>query len=251
MAIIKNGKIRGKIGKYVYRIVEDKEIIQSFPEKFELSENSKIESQRFGKSIKLAASIYQSVKDFALNCVKVEFYRELVRICRGLQTLGFLDLEEDEKPCWKFVPGTSALDINKVVLLNAIMGAYPTASFKESQCTVKIPGFNKETVKGKLPKEAGFIEFTASVLHNHSSLGSYFVHNYSSGLLSVHDIIPEQEISLPVEWSRDDLNEGIVLICFGLRFYANLSSRRDLNNMNFNPTAILGMWHKKEELISS
>jgi len=246
MAIIKNGKIRGKVGNAIYRVVGDKEIVQSAPKKYELTENSKIESNRFGKASKLASKIYRSVKDFALNCVKETFYRELVTLFRGLQSFDFYNLDGGENIPWTLIPKTEALAINKVVEVDAILGSYPTATFDNDRCTIQIPEFDMNKVKGKLPTGTGFIEFTASVLHHYSEIGVYSTCNYSSELLSIYDVIPEQEITLPVEWASDDLDEGLVVVCFGLRFYANLNSRRDLNTMTYNPSAILGIWYKKE-----
>jgi len=67
MAVIKKGKIHGKIGKYVYRVVNGKEIVQSYPQQIRIAGNTVVENKRFAESSRMNARLYRLIKDFALS----------------------------------------------------------------------------------------------------------------------------------------------------------------------------------------
>ena len=83
MAVIKNGKIKGKIGKHVYRVIDGEEFVQAFPKSGEQTEGTKRASAKFANAAKTGSKIYRQVKSFASDFTNHKFYRELVSLLRG------------------------------------------------------------------------------------------------------------------------------------------------------------------------
>jgi len=260
MAVIKNGKIRGKIGKYVYRIVDGQEIVQAHPKSYEQTESTKKAAAKFGNSSKTGSKIYQQTKSFASDFTKVKFYREIVSLLRGsvyFQNKELLKKLEGTKPDltgnpeaikWNLVQGAHPLSINKEVSLDDFLDGYPIVNFSEDQCIVQVPAFQYINGADKHPKEANYIELFASAYHTHTEM-TYSLCDYTSGRLPIFEGVSEQSLTLPMEWMDNIQKEGIVYVCFGLAFYANADSRNRLNSGRFNPSAILGMWFKENHLL--
>jgi|GEM_PF-935582 len=256
MAVIKNGKIKGKIGKHVYRVIDGKEFVQASPTSGEQTEGTKRASAKFANSAKTGSQIYRQVKSFASDFTNHKFYRELVSLLRGSVYLQYKEPQKEqsegteaetvnttESDDWLLIQKVNPLVINKETLLDAFLDKHPSTHFSENRCTVFLPSFNFDSKTDKHPKGANCIELFVSVYHTHPEM-TYSLAEYTSGRLPIFEAFAEQSLILPLEWMDNIQKDGIVYVCFGLTFYANASSRNHLNSEKFNPSAILGMWYK-------
>jgi len=264
MAVIKNGKTRGRIGKFVYRVVDGVEIVQPYTRNVQQTENTKRASAKFAKSSKMGSEVYQQIKTFASDFTNVKTYREIVSLFRGsiflhdeqskLEEINSTEqIIADDKPGsdagtldnsdWTFIEESDFLTINKEAALSDFLKDAPLARFSETECTIQIPEFKPNNQAGKHPKGSNYVEFFASVYHTHSD-GTYPLCNFSSGRLVVTDVFPAQSVILPLEWQDNVEVKGVVIICFGVSFYAEKDSRMHVNNSRFNPSVILGLWYK-------
>src|SRR5690606_1492012 len=241
MAVIKKGKIGGKIGDYVYRTLDGQDIIQTYTRHPKQSEHSKQACKKFTSASKTASKIYQQTKTFSLDFARVQTYREIVSLLRASL---YSDVKNNHKrdDGWALVRRTDPLALNKEAYLEDYLPQPLEVSFSETACTVGIPGFQ---VRGnrKAPKSANYVEFFLSAFHTHLDM-TYELSKYESGRLSIMEGFQEQNVTLPLEWKENIDRNGIVYVCFGLSFFAQANSRTQINESRYNPSAMLGMWYK-------
>ena len=241
MAVIKNGKISGKIGRYVYRTLNGQNIIQTYSKNPNLSENSRQAWSKFTRAAKTGSKIYQQTKTFALDFARPQTYREIVSLLRA-SIYSDIDDEAEIQTDWALVPKTNPIAINKDAFLEDYLPRYPDASFSETAFKVSIPGYMVR-INRKPPKGANYVEFFLSVFHTHPDM-TYELSKYESGRLSIVEGFQEQNLTLPLEWMENIDKNGIVYVCFGLSFFAQADSRAQINESRYNPSAMLGMWYK-------
>lgn len=267
MAIIKNGQTRGRIGKFVYRIIDGKEVVHAYNPTIKQTENTKKASAKFANSSKMGSRVYKQVKIFASDFTTAKNYREIVSLLRGSIFLHDkqskneeLNKDKQDSPElkeetietsadadttseWNSIQDTDFLPINKDAILGDFLEGIPVANFSEDESTVQIPAFDFSKKGIKTPKEANYFEIFVSVYHSHSIM-SYSLCDFNSGRVPIVSGLSEQDLTLPSDWMNPNEKEGIVYICFGLSFYASEDSRLPLTSSKLNPSAILGMWYK-------
>src|SRR5690554_3531124 len=142
MAIIKNGKIHGRIGNYVYRVVNGQEIIQSYPRTVKPRGGTVLESKKFGKAAYQSARIFGFLKDFALNNQDGSFYCSMVSFFKK----SFYSKHEiADNPVfddWETVPGFESMVVNSKTQVSDILLEKPQVSITGESCTLDISEFD-------------------------------------------------------------------------------------------------------------
>lgn len=242
MAIIKNGKIHGKIGNYIYRVLNGVEIIQSYPRRIKVSDNTKAENLRFSLCAGMSSQIYQIVKDFALNIVHKRLYNDLTSIFRinlfASDSIGRLANYQD----WKPIPGT---DVISIATKHSDERVLPRISIDDEKVRISLNDFTMPAYALRYLPAAEYIELRFLLIHyDFNSKLARPVYEYSWDREIIGTVILARELTIDLAGLAQPLSHGLLLPCFGIRFFAYRESSSYLNSAAFNPFWILGVWYK-------
>src|SRR5690606_67426 len=196
MAIIKNGKIHGKIGNYIYRVLNGVEIIQSYPRRIKVSDNTKVENLWFSLCAGMSSQIYQIVKDFALNIVHSRLYNNLTGIFRI--TLFASDSNDRLANCldWTLLPSTEAISISGKHSDERIL---PTVCVTNEEVRVSISESSKPAYAVRYLPAAEYMELRCLLVHydcDSKLARSVFEHSWDRELIGSITSARELEIDL-------------------------------------------------------
>lgn len=246
MAIIKNGKIHGKVGNYVYRVVNGQEIIQSYPGSIKPTGGTIIENESFGKIAQLSSKIYRLVKDFALNGITGMLYTDMIKFFKRNLSSENEIINDPRFDTWKEIPGFDHLVINSNIQPGSILLKNPVVSINDDICTVQFPKFDINQRPRKTIRTASYIAYGFVLIHYDFSSGmAQKIANFESERFSISEGFEEQSFEIHLEANNVPIENGILLFAFGLRFFASEQSFGYMNKKEFNPNAISGIWYKR------
>jgi len=247
MAVIKNGKIHGKVGNYVYRVVNGQSIVQSRPRKFELSKETKKENDRFADTSRMCSKIYRLMKDFALNKVDSSLFAYLFAFLKqNFFSLNRID-QDSFYDDWEIVSGTQNTPINAYLRVEEVLLAFPKMKFENDQCIIDFPLYKHQKKRGSFIHEATCFEYSVSMIHyDFKEDLALPLLDWNSGRYHLSDGFPENRIDVPLRINDEWVQNGLIVVCFGIRFFAAMESYGYLNTKEINPTSILGIVYKKE-----
>lgn len=230
MAILnKNGKLRGRIGNYIHREVNGKQVIQSSPKPRAPKGGTIVENHKFQVAAQLSAMLYHPIKDFAWD----RSYSYLHgRLTSAIKTLLFSDGEQQQ--LGKYI----ALDKNNH--LQEIFNELPTTSKAGSQLEIDIPKI-KATKGNKKLANAEYISYEVALM------------NFSDdGILSTEQLLKTERLKLDREYAgqrltvdldkRISLGTDLLLVLIRTELFKYLNSSAFLNSKELNPAGILGLW---------
>src|SRR5690554_5665855 len=252
MAIIKNGKIHGKVGNFVYRVVDGQEIIQAYPRKTKPKGGTLLENKSFKKVAKLSSAIYQLIEDFALNEITGHLYNEMVKFFKSNFYSKRAITDDPQFDQWNKVNGFDRLVINSNAKVDDILVRNPKLSINGDIFIISFPKFDSFPGLSRLGgsrniiKDASYISFGFTLIYYDFSSGLAEVVSYFE---SERFILPEgfgeQHIEIPLTVNDVPIEKGLLVFAFGLRFFSSQQSFGYLNTKRFNPNAILGSWYKR------
>jgi len=246
MAIIKKGKIHGKIGNYVYRVLNGQEIIQSYPRSIKPRGGTLLENESFGKVSQQSSRIYQLVKDFALNGINEQLYHDMVKFFKKnfYSKTGVANNSNFDD--WEEVSGFDRLVINSRVQIEDILINIPQVSLSGNILNVQLYEFKRSHVSRKTIKDASYIAFGFRLIYYDFSSGmAEVVSDFDSERFIISKGFEDQKYEIPLVINGILIENGLLVFVFGLRLFASLQSFGYLNNKEFNPCIILGVWYKK------
>jgi len=245
MAIIKNGKIHGKVGNYVYRVLNGQEIIQAYPTSVKPRGGTLLENESFGRIAQQSSRIYRLVKDFALNGISGQLYAEMVRFFKRNFASENEIINDSRFDSWREVPGSDRLVINSNIQPGSILSANPTVTINEDICKVQFSHFDFSRGR-KTIRTASYIAYGFTLIHYDFSSGmAQTVSDFESQRFSISKGFEEQYFEIQLKVNNIPIEKGLLLFAFGLRFFASSQSFGYMNTKEFNPNAILGIWYKK------
>ena len=246
MAIIKNGKIHGKIGNYIYRVLDGVEIIQSYPRRTKQAGKPTMGNKRFGESSKTASKVYRIVKEFALNTIDGKFYGVLIALLRS-NFYSDHSLAEDEKyDDWNLVPFDRFWSINKGPRLQQVLRLSPEANMSKNGCIVDLPKIEISSSFDKFIRRANYISYSIILIHydfENDTAGIAF--EYHSERMLMSRVPDAEELVITLDNLNPPAVKGLLMLCYGLRFFAMQNSYGYTNSKNFNPCGVLGVWYKR------
>lgn len=241
MAKVKNGKLHGTVGKTVNRVFRGQEIVQSYPRTLPPRGQTPIENSLFGECAKMNGAIYRLIKDFALKGLDYDFSWETMAL---LKRNFFQRKTPSVGPDWISVGAAENLAINKKVSIEEVLNEVPLIDFNGEKVSVLIPA-HKEIEKHELMKNTVSMEYSISLIHYNIHLKMAEVaHVLNSGRNYLTEGLPEKIYEFSLVDDERSIRDGLVILCFGLRFFESSISYGYMNSLKFNPTAILGMWWK-------
>lgn len=246
MAIFEDGKLRGKLGNLVYRTVNGRTVVQSYPRKpkggYQLTERN----TDFGVASKAASRLYGQLKDFALNLTMRSLHNSLnsllIREFKHLQPAEAVD-------AWSLVPGSEDVLVGRRAWLDDMMDMEVLMDLEDGKCGVWIPPlelegsrFTKFRIWGRVRE----LELAATLLHyDFGTNSASVVARWNSGRF-VKSNAPGE---VGLNWDLLDgdgvlIDNGLLLGCVGLRMFASETSESYLNTEAFNPFSVVGIWAK-------
>jgi hypothetical protein len=246
MAIIKNGKIHGRIGNYVYRVVNGIEVIQSYPRTVEPRGGTILGSKRFGKAAYQSARIFGLLKDFALNNQDGSLYCSMVSF---FKKRFYSKQEITDSPAfddWGSVSGFESMVVNSNTQVNDILLQDPQVAIIGNGCMLNIAEFEAIQESKGMMKGASHIGFGFLLIHyDFDSQFAEVVDYFESQRFRISKGFEEHNFEIPLLIDNTSIERGMLLLTFGLRLFASLQSFGYLNNKGFNPCVILGVWYKR------
>src|SRR5690606_13895741 len=95
MAIIDQyGTIRGTVGRFVFRKINGKKVVQSHPGPLKPKGETLVENRRFGDSSELTSSIYPYIKEFGLNLCYSYLFGSLITYFKRVLYSDLVNKEE-------------------------------------------------------------------------------------------------------------------------------------------------------------
>ena len=253
MAIITKGKIRGKIGRVVYRVVGNKEIIQSYPRRPKKGYPEREQNTRFRAATSVASSFYRQIKDFAGHTVDSALYNSMTRYFMSYYADKPIVHNENEPALsdkWTRVHGEDRLVVTQNGLLSDFLFAQPTIDISGNEYKIQVPGFpsyrNRQGYIHPLIRETEAVELSSLLLHYDPIEEELkLINQWNSDRLirseAMEPTILRNDLSVDHE---KELDSGFLLACFSIRLFATKASRSYLNSAKYNPVEILGVWAK-------
>src|SRR5690606_186017 len=246
MAIIKNGKIHGRIGNYVYRVMNGQEIIQSYPKSVKQRGGTLLESKNFGIISQQSSRIYRLVKDFALNGINGQLYTDMVKFFKKNFSSENEITNDSRYDNWNEVTGFDRLVINSNIQPGSILSDYPHVIIHDDICQIQFPGFDVSKKPRRIIKAASHIAYGFTLIHyDFKSCMAQKISDFESERFSISKGFEAQSFDIPLNINEIPIEKGILLFAFGLRFFASSQSFGYLNSKEFNPSAISGIWYKR------
>lgn len=246
MAIIKNGKIHGRIGNYVYRVLNGQEIIQSYPRTVKPRKGTIVESKRFGKASTQSSKVFRLLKFFSLSLQEGSLYCSMVSFFRGNF---FSKTEINKDPAyddWNVVPGFERMVINSKVQISDILLENPKVTIAGDNSTISIAEFKADPSKKSLMSDMSYLGFAFALIHyDFDDEYAEVIHYFESERFNISKGFEEQNFEIPLLAGKTPIENGMLLLAFGLRLYVTPEGYGYLNNKSFNPCAILGVWYKR------
>jgi len=244
MAKLIKGKLHGRIGNTVHRVFRGQEIVQSYPQTVKPSGKTLIENKLFGNCSAMNSKIYMLIKDFSLNKLDYDFCWETMALFKRnfFQRNELNNVVSSDN--WKKIEAATNLTINKKVLVSDMMEESPVGDLYEDKLLLYMPEC-KSINNSFLMKGAVSMEYSATVIHYDTELKvAEVVHVVNSGRRYLPKGFSEQMHEFDLLNGEREIRNGLIVLCFGLRFFASSISYGTLNSMEVNPTSILGMWWK-------
>jgi len=243
MAKVKNGKLHGRIGNTIHRVFRGQEIVQSYPRSLKPRGQTLTENNLFGECSKMNASIYRLIKDFALRNFDYSFSWEIMALLKR----NFFQKQSNtnsNRADWKKIEEATCLAINKGVLLEDVLFELPDSTLANGKLRLFFPAHTK-IEHALLMKDVVCTEYSFTVIHYDFYLKlAEISHVINSGRIYTSRGFPEQVYEIELSSEEREIKDGLIIVCFGLRFFASSISYGYLNSKEINPTAILGMWYK-------
>src|SRR5690606_25648856 len=243
MAVLKNGKLIGKVGNLVYREVNGKLIVQSRPRPRKGGFKLTSRNSNFAAASKVAARLYAQMKDFALNQTTRDLYSSLVRLF--MESPEVLQAEKKDED-WSLVPDSHLLPVEKRSNWHLLMGDELVAEVADGNCYIEIPALVKNKKSGpahRAWKDATDLEVSYALIHYDTEFESAtVVERWSSGRFSKSTgsdpILFDYDLK---DFEEYPISRGLLLLSAGIKLYASSSSDSYLNCRDFNPFVIAGI----------
>jgi len=243
MAIIKNGKIHGKVGNYIYRVLNGVEIIQSYPRKIKVSEKTKAANARFSLCSVLSSKVYRVVKDVALNLVDHRLYRKLTSIFSIHLFSSSSIIGAEEYKDWKLIPSTDNIRIDTKE--GEYNESLPSFSIINDACRLSIKDFIIPPHALRCFPNADYMELVFSLVHyDFDSELAQPVYEYRWDREVIGSAVSARKLEVDLADLETTAKDGLLLPCFGIRFFAYRESSGYLNSGVSNPFSVLGIWYK-------
>lgn len=246
MAIIgDDGKIRGTIGKHVYRIVNNRGIIQSHPGTLKPKGDTVEENIRFGKASEFTSCIYPAVKRFGLNMCYSYVYGKLVNYFKRIL---YTDLMGNSKGEYFYLDEKNSL--------SKVFKGIPKAEKNGSIISIEVPDVQEHRVIAR-SIQGNHLEYRMQLwVLNYESTDMTCVLRETTERLQLSKQIKAQEIKIDLSSLKYDIfekkllselkitfDEGLLILCFGVQFFEDHIDTVGNNTKKFNPACILGAWH--------
>lgn len=246
MAVLKNGRLVGRVGNLVYRDVKGRTIVQSRPRRSKRGFQLTSRNSNFSVASMAASALYRELKDFALNLSTRELYNSIVSLLMGNPEV--LQPEGPDND-WSLVPDSHLLPVEKKRSLPGLQNGAVGLDFADGTYRVQIPPLNTSQIADSIHhvwKNVQEYERTFTLLYydfettSASVVGRWTSRRTKKGAKSKAVLI-EREL---IDGDGFTISRGLLVLAVGLRLYAAPSSSSYLNRPDYNPFVVTGIWKK-------
>lgn len=246
MAVLKNGKLVGRVGNLVYREMNGRIIVQSRPRPRKGGFKLTSRNSNFAMAAKAASGLYRELKDFALNQTTRDLYNSIIRLLMDNPRV----MEPAKKETnWSFIPESHLLPVEKKSNLETLLAGELVSEITNGKCRIEIPSVTVQNARGsrhQVWKDTSEYEITCTLLHyDFKMVSPWVVKRWTS------ERIRKTDVSEPIVFDYDlkdfkdfAISDGLLLMSVGLKLYASASSDSYLNHLGFNPFMVAGVWSK-------
>lgn len=249
MAIIKNGFIRGRVGNVVYKVVDGKSVVTSLPRRNKENFEPQEQHGKFALAIKISSRFYRQLKEFNLNLVSSDLYNKLTSFFVTRHSSFMIDEQTFE---WKKIGESSDLPMTKKIRPRHMLGSDPTMTIEDGTCSIFIPHFELRFFSSnhyRMPQGVVSMQNAVAIFHyDFESESAVPIYHWESERynLGLYDRSSSFVLTPPlVDNAGKLLEDGLLLAVFNIRTYAHHESMAYLNNKNFNPSVIMGVWARE------
>lgn len=244
MAKLKAGKLHGRIGNTVHRVWRGEEIVQSYPRTLKPKGKTLIENNLFGECSRMNSKIYRLIKDFALNMVDYTFSWQLMALLKMhfFQREGVKGLVAKED--WLRLEAADNFPVNKNVPLSKVLLDMPAVELAQERLLLHLPE-QLSIDRSLLMSDVHSMEYSVTLIHYdfHLKLAEV-VAVENSGRKMLTEGVAERLMEFDLVNDEREVRDGLLIACFGLRFFSSSLSYAPVNSLEVNPVGILGMWWK-------
>jgi|GEM_PF-2021711 len=247
MAVEIKGKLRGRIGNVVYRVVNGKQFAQSLPSRKRKKRKATMHNRHFAKASTFGSCVYGPIKRFGLNAVDYSFYHKLVSIGKKQIFNEHALLEHEKYHDWNLIPDTDYLEINPKSDVNRYFGVLPNLIVDNNEIVVQVEAIKFGNYKKLALKDANNFQICISLVHytfDEVYAGTYL---YKSDVFTTFKGSDGIEFRIDLDTLEPPVKNMLIIVCYGLFFSPTNEIPHYLNTKDFNPIGVLGMYYKKQE----
>lgn len=254
MAIIKNGKLSGRVGNLVYKTVNGKTVVASYPRRKRRNFEETEQNDKFRIGVRISSRVYRELKDFYLNLVTPNLYNQLTSFFVTKQS-GILPEEPIEE--WTSIADSRDIQITKTIRPAHILSSNPRMGF-DGQWRIQIPSFHLNYFSSnsyRMPRGITALQNALAIIHYDLELESaQVIYRWESERYLVGKYDQDSTVHLEpelVDLDGNPIEGGLLLAAFSIRAFAGSNSFAYMNNKDFNPGVIMGAWAKGPAISAS
>ena len=248
MAVLKNGKLVGRVGNLVYRNVKGRTVVQSRPRPPKGGFKLTSRNSDFRVASKAASALYRELKDFALNLTTRQLYNSIVRLLMENREVIQPEGADNE---WSLVPDGHLLPVERRPNLLSLLDGNLVAELADGTYRIQIPALERQHqqitsfVHPVWKDTAGFERTYILIHYDFETMSTSIVDQWTSR----RDQKTAKGKSVLIERGLADFKDfpistGLLLLSVGLKLYASSSSSTYLNRPEYNPFVVAGIWRK-------
>lgn len=245
MAIIKKGLLSGRVGNVVYKVVNGRSVVSSYPRRKKGEFEPKEQHGRFALATKISSRIYKQLKDFNLNLVSSDLYNNLVKFF--INEHAKLSVSEPRSD-WEQIGVSEDLPTTKGALPRHIFRGTPLMKFEDGHFVVYIPRFESGHFLSngyRMPRGIVALQSAITIIHyNFESESAQVVYNWQSDRYTIGGEYPLLELIPDVDGKGELFEGGLLLAALNIRTYGGTDSVAYINHKGFNPSMVMGVWTK-------
>lgn len=234
MAIIdKKGKIRGKIGNYIHRDVNGKQVVQSTPGSIKPKGGTIEMNKHFRNAAELSGMVYQDLKNYAWDRSYSYLHGRLTGLMRHLFLPGYEETENGQY-----------LALDKDNSLRHLFPLLPTAAKTGTHLRINIPKINKAKRNKKLANaDYASYEFTLmGFASDEKGEGNpHTLQVVKTERFKIANGFDKKHIDIDLS-KTITFNSGLLLALIRAELFQFQSSAAFLNSKEVNPVSMLGAW---------
>ncbi|MFB5945207.1 hypothetical protein [Albibacterium profundi] len=234
MAIIdKKGKIRGKIGNYIHREVNGKQVLQSTPGSIKPKGGTIEMNKHFRSAAELSGMVYRDLKNYAWDRSYSYLHGRLTGLLRHLSLPDYEEME-----------GGHYMALDRNDSLRHLFPILPTAVKTGNRLRINIPKVNT-TKRNKKLANADYAAYEVTLMgfatDEKDESNPHILQVVNTDRFKIANGFDKKHIDIDLSEALT-FNSGLLLALIRAELFQFKNSAAFLNSKEINPVSILGTW---------